>query len=33
VLEVPAGYAAANAWQIGDRVRFERNPDPGTRAD
>ena len=24
VLEVPAGYAAANGWQIGDRVRFER---------
>lgn len=24
VLEVPAGYAAANGWQRGDRVRFER---------
>lgn len=24
VLEVPAGYSAANGWQIGDRVRFER---------
>lgn len=24
VLEVPAGFAAANGWQIGDRVRFER---------
>lgn len=24
VLEVPAGYAAASGWQIGDRVRFER---------
>lgn len=24
VLEVPAGYAAANGWQVGDRVRFER---------
>jgi len=25
VLEVPAGYAAASGWQIGDRVRFERS--------
>lgn len=33
VLEVPAGYASANAWQIGDRVRFERNPEAGARAD
>lgn len=24
VLEVPAGYAAANGWQRGDRVRLER---------
>ena len=24
VLEVPAGYAAAVGWRIGDRVRFER---------
>jgi uncharacterized membrane protein (UPF0127 family) len=24
VLEVPAGYAVASGWQIGDRVRFER---------
>ena len=24
VLEVPAGYAAASGWQIGDRIRFER---------
>lgn len=25
VLEVPAGYAAAQGWRIGDRVVFERN--------
>lgn len=24
VLEVPAGYSAANGWQIGDAVRLER---------
>jgi len=24
VLEVPAGYSAANGWTIGDRVRLER---------
>ena len=24
VLEVPAGFAAAEGWRIGDRVRFER---------
>ncbi len=24
VLEVPAGYAAAHAWQIGDRVVYQR---------
>ena len=24
VLEVPAGYAGASGWRIGDRVRFER---------
>lgn len=24
VLEVPAGYAAAEGWQIGDRMRLER---------
>ena len=24
VLEVPAGYAAVQGWQIGDRVKFER---------
>lgn len=24
VLEVPAGYAAAQGWQIGDRMRLER---------
>ena len=24
VLEVPAGYATASGWQIGDPVRFER---------
>jgi uncharacterized membrane protein (UPF0127 family) len=24
VLEVPAGYAAAHAWQIGDRAVYER---------
>jgi hypothetical protein len=27
VLEVPAGYAVANGWSIGDRVAFERNGD------
>ena len=27
VLEVPAGYAIARGWQLGDRVSFERNPD------
>jgi uncharacterized membrane protein (UPF0127 family) len=26
VLEVPAGYAAARGWRVGDRVRFERKP-------
>ena len=26
VLEVPAGFAAASGWQLGDRVRFERRP-------
>ncbi|MBW2424889.1 MAG: DUF192 domain-containing protein [Deltaproteobacteria bacterium] len=26
VLEVPAGYAAARGWRVGDRVRFERTP-------
>jgi len=25
VLEVPAGYAAASGWRIGDRVALERN--------
>jgi uncharacterized membrane protein (UPF0127 family) len=25
VLEVPAGYAAASGWRIGDRVKLERN--------
>lgn len=25
VLEVPAGYARASGWRIGDRVEFERN--------
>ena len=25
VLEVPAGYAVANGWRIGDRVRLTRN--------
>lgn len=24
VLEVPAGFAAASGWQVGDRVSFER---------
>ena len=24
VLEVPAGYAAASGWALGDRVSFER---------
>jgi uncharacterized membrane protein (UPF0127 family) len=24
VLEVPAGYAAAQGWQVGDRMRLER---------
>ena len=28
VLEVPAGYALAQGWRIGDRVVFERAPDP-----
>ena len=27
VLEVPAGYARASGWRIGDRVAFERNPE------
>lgn len=26
VLEVPAGYAQAHGWGIGDRVRLERRP-------
>lgn len=25
VLEVPAGYAVANGWRVGDRIRFERD--------
>lgn len=28
VLEVPAGYAAASGWRIGDRVKLERSDDP-----
>ena len=27
VLEVPAGYAAASGWRIGDRVKLERSDD------
>ena len=26
VLEVPAGYAAARGWRVGDRVKFDRTP-------
>lgn len=28
VLEVPAGYAAASGWRIGDRVKLERSDAP-----
>ena len=33
VLEVPAGYAAASGWRIGDRVKLEDSDAPTTRPD
>ena len=28
VFEVPAGYASASGWRIGDRVKLDRNETP-----